>query len=228
MNNTVFTQQELEEMGTRTLDLLTEAIKNADTEQAKNLATQMYNEFSSMHHLYVDWTAGLMDYLYTNYGEDALYQALRKVIGASAEPMIGLWGMLDFRARVQVLATVLRGHLEPMKVEEDDEKACIFMQPCGSGQRLCERGGYKAPRNLTMIQKPHPMTWDRTDFPVYCTHSPVGEILSIELLGYPAIVAHPPEKVAREEACGYCIYKNPEDIPEELYTRVGKQKPSKE
>jgi hypothetical protein len=226
MATRVFSQEELKAMGARTLDALTKALEERDVEGARKLATQMYDEFSSMHHLYVDWIAGLMDYLYKNHGDEALYEALREVIGASMKPMVELWRMLDFRAQVQMLAMVLRGHLESMRVEEDDEKVCIIMQPCGSGQRLCEGGAYEAPRNLTMIQRPHPMTWNRKDFPIYCAHSPVGEILSIEALGYPAIVAHPPEKVGRGQSCAYCIYKNPNDIPEEVYTRVGKEKPA--
>ena len=221
--NRVFTQEELEEMGKRTVDLLTEAIEAGDKERAKKLASQMYREFSFMHDLYVDWTAGFMDYIYTNYGEDALYQALRKVIGASIGPMVDV-RKVDFRRRVQGLASVLRGHLEAMKVEEDDEKVCITMEPCGSGQRLVQRGAYGPPRNLSRIRKPHPMTWGMSDLPVYCTHSPVLEILAIEQLGYPANITFPSQKIA-EGPCRYCTYKNLEDIPEEVYTRVGKSKP---
>jgi hypothetical protein len=221
--NRVFTQEELDEMGRRTVDLLTEAIEAGDRERVRKLASRMYREFSSMHDLYVDWTAGFMDYIYANYGEDALYQALRKVVRASTGPMVDV-RKVDFRRRVQGLASALRGHLEAMKVEEDDEKVCITMEPCGSGQRLAQRGAYGPPRNLTRIQKPHAMTWGMTDFPVYCTHSPILEMLSIEQLGYPANVTFPAQKVA-EEPCKYCIYKNVEDTPEEVYIRVGKSKP---
>jgi len=223
MMNRVFSHEELEEMGKRTVDLLTEAIEAGDKERAKTLAKQMLSEFSIMHDLYIDWTAGFMDYIYANYGEDALYQALRKVVGVPLRPVVDA-NEVDFRRRVQVLASVLRGHLETLGVEEDDEKVCITMETCRSGQRLVQRGAYGPPRNLTRIQKPHVMTWGKSDFPVYCTHAPVLELLSIEQLGYPANVAFPAEKVA-EESCKYCIYKNVEDIPEEVYTRVGKQKP---
>ena len=222
--NRVFTDQELEEMGKRTVDLLTEAIEAGDKERAKTLAKQMLSEFSIMHDLYIDWTAGFMDYIYANYGEDALYQALRKVFSVLPGPLVDA-KKVDFRRRVQGVAFWLRGHLQPLKVAEDDEKVSMTMEPCGSGQRLVQKGAYGPPRNLTRIQKPHAMTWGRSDFPVYCTHCPVLEILAIEQLGYPASVAFPAEKVA-EESCKYCIYKNVEDIPEGVYTRVGKQKPT--
>jgi hypothetical protein len=221
--NRVFTQEELEEMGRRTVDLLTEAIEAGDKERAKKLAKRMYREASNIHDLYVEWTAGFMDYIYANYGDDALYQALRKVIGGPPRPM-GSAEKVDFRRRVQGLAFALRGHLQPVKVEEDDEKVCMTMEPCGSGQRLAQRGAYGPPRNLTRIQKPHLITWGMSDFPVYCTHAPVLEIVSIEQFGYPTRVICPAEKVA-EASCKYCVYKNIEDIPEEVYTRVGKSKP---
>lgn len=225
MMKKVFTAEELKEMGTRTVDLLTKAIEDGDKERAKSLANRMYRECASMHDLYVDWTAGFMDYIYKEYGDDTLYQALRKVIGAFLGPVVDV-RKVDFRVRVQRWAALLRGHLQPLKVEEDDEKVSITMEPCGSGQQLVQKGRYGPPYNLTMIQKPHPMTWGLTDFPVYCTHSPVLEILAIERLGYLAQVAVPPEKVGRDKSCTYCIYKKIEDTPEEFYARVGKQKPS--
>ena len=221
--NRVFTEEELEEMGKRTVDVLTEAIEAGDKERAKKLASRMYREFSSMHDLYVGWTARFMDYIYSNYGEDVLYEALRKVIGVSVKSMVDV-RQVDFRHRVQAVAASLRGHLQPMKVEEDDEKVCITMEPCGSGQRLMQRGVYGPPHNLARIPTAHAMTWGMSDFPVYCTHCPVLEILSIEQLGYLANVTFPSQKVA-EKPCKFCIYKNVEDVPEELYARVGKQKP---
>jgi len=234
MKKRVFSQDELDEMGTPTSDLLKRAVDAGEGERAKRLAERLHNEFLAMHDLYVDWVAGLMDYVCRNDGEDALYQALKGVIGTPgaaksdttkpSQPQTEVDEEASLRRRVRTLAFALRGHLFPIKVEEDDEKVCLTMEPCGSGQRLLERGAYEPPRSLTKIQKPHAMTWGLRDFPVYCTHAPILEILSIEALGYPATVAVPAEKVATK-ACTYCIYKNTGDIPEEYYTRVGKVKP---
>jgi hypothetical protein len=192
----------------------------------------MYDEFKIMHDLYLEWTAGLMDHIYKSGGEDALYQAFRQVVGAprgnkgtTLKPAETETDAKDaaFRRRVLAGIKLVRGHLQPLKVEEDDEKVCVTMEPCGSGQQLLERGDYGPPRNLTMIQKPHPITWGLSDFPVYCTHAPILEILSIEAVGYPTSVAIPAEKVATK-ACTYRIYKNPDAIPEEFFSRVGKSR----
>jgi len=224
MLNRVFTDQELKEMGTLTLDLLTEAIEAGDKDRAKNLAQRMYGETLQMHDMYVDWTAGFMDWIYKNCGDDALLQAEKKVFSDFMGKMPDM-RQIDFRLIVLGTVNSLRGHQQPLKIVEDDEKVCITMVPCGSGERLFRKGSYGPPCNLSMIHKPHTITGGKTDFPVYCTHEPVLELLVIEQLGYPIAVCYTPEKVAREGSCGFCIYKDFKDIPEEVWTRVGKEKP---
>jgi hypothetical protein len=224
MKNRVFTDQELKEMGTRTLDLLTEAIESGDKDKAKQLAERMYQETLKMHDMYVDWTASFMDWIYKNYGDDALLQAEKKVFKDFIGKLPDL-RKVPFRLRAQGTVNSLRGHQQPLKIVEDDEKICITMEPCGSGELLVQRGRYGPPCNLSMIQKPHIITGGKTDFPVYCTHEPVLELIAIEMFGYPITVCFPPEKVAREGGCRFCIYKNFNDIPEEFWTKVGKQKP---
>ncbi|MFA4837168.1 MAG: hypothetical protein WC749_14015 [Dehalococcoidia bacterium] len=225
MADRFFTEEELKEMGARTLDLLTEAIESGDSGKAKSLANRMHKESEFMHDLYMNWIADLMSYIHTNLGTDSTYQAVRKICNTAQGELIDV-RKIDFKLRVKGLLHALRGHLQPIKIEEDDEKVCLTMEPCGSGQRLVQQGAYDPPRNCTMIAQPHPMTYGLTDVPIYCTHEPVLEILAIEKLGYPAVVAVPAEKMGRA-ACKFCIYKNVEDIPEEFYTRLGKQKPKR-
>ncbi len=100
------------------------------------------------------------------------------------------------------------------------------MKHCGSGQDLLERGSYGPPRNFTMIKKPHAMTYNMTDFPIYCTHAPMIERLWMEKYGAPCYVVYPAEKMA-SEGCWYCVYKDPKKIPEAVYERVGLKKPKK-
>ena len=235
MANRVFTDEELCEMGTSTVTLLTEAIEQGEKSKATELVNRLYKEFEFMHDLYVDWTAAFMDHIYCSQGADALHDVLRKVIGipprASNSDQQANHKSQDsiavFRNQVNYLASVLRGHLQSIRIEEDDEKVCMVMEPCGSGQRLMECGSYRPPRNLTMIQEPHIITWGMKNFPIYCTHAPMLEILSIEQLGYPTTVIFPANEVATE-SCRYCVYKNKDDIPNEVYERIGKKKPNTE
>jgi len=71
----IFTDKELEEMGTRTLDLVLEAIEAGDKERAKNLAERMYKEFNFLHDGYMFWVTGLLTHIYKNYGIDAVEKA---------------------------------------------------------------------------------------------------------------------------------------------------------
>jgi len=220
----VFTEEELKDMEGRTLDRLLEAIEGEGAPKAGKLAKRMYAEFLSQHDVYLSMAAGFINWIYVNHGAEALYQALKETMDPGLEGLLRSYEKADFKRRVQMMAMGLRGHLQPITVEEDDEKVCIKMHPCGSGQRLLESGAYGPPRNLTLVNKPHLLTYGTTDFPVYCTHAPIMELASIALLGYPIFVILPADKMARE-SCRYCFYKDPGDIPEEIYKRVGKEKP---
>ena len=224
-NNRVFTDAELEEMGKRTVDLICEAVDAGDKERAKKLSHRMYREFQSMHDLYRDWSTGLMSYIYDNYGDEVLYEATRRGCSVWYKPMVDLYEKTeDFRRKALMFAMGLRGHLQPMKVEEDDEKVCITMIPCGSGERLFKEGGYGPPKNLSIVKKPQPLTYGKPNCPIYCAHEPMLEILPIEWTGYPVWVCFTPDEFTTG-GCRFCIYKDPKAIPEEVYTRIGKKKP---
>lgn len=223
--NRVFTDEELKEMGTRTLDLVFEAIDAGDKDRAKELSNRMYQEFQHLHDGYMFWVSGLLTHIYRRYGIDALEQAEREAHGIEAKAVFKPPEKTDVRSLVENLAQGLRGHLQPITVEEDDEKVSLTMKPCGSGQRIFEKGGYDAAINLATVEEPCAITWGRTHFPIYCVHCPLFEMLSIERIGHPSPVMIPPEKVGAEY-CHFCIYKDPDTIPEEFYTRVGKKKPS--
>jgi hypothetical protein len=98
------------------------------------------------------------------------------------------------------------------------------MKPCGSGQRIVEKGGYEPSINLATVNEPRAITWGKAPCPVYCVHCPVLEILSIERIGYPILVHSLPWEVGRE-LCHFLICKDPRNIPEEYYTRVKMKNP---
>ena len=79
--NRVFTDEELKEMGTRTLDLVIEAIDSGNKDKAKELCHRMYQEFQFLHDAYMFWVSGLLTHIYHRYGIDALEQAEREAHG---------------------------------------------------------------------------------------------------------------------------------------------------
>ena len=221
----IFTDEELKEMGARTLDLVMEAIDTGDKEKAKKLAARMYREFNYLHDGYMFWVTGLQSYIYRNYGLDAVEAAEREAHTIEARVVFKPPEKTDFRSRVEHFVNGLRGHLQPIKIVEDDEKVSVTMQPCGSGERIIQKGGYEPEAGLATVKEPHCITWGMKDFPIYCVHCPVMEMLDIENTGNFGFV-HFVKQPIHNESCQFVFYKNPADIPEELYTRIGKKKPS--
>ncbi len=219
----VFTDEELKAMGRRTLDVLRETIDRGDKEKAKDLATRMYEEFNFLHDGYMFWVSGLLTHIYENYGIDAVEKAERHAHTIEGETVFKPPEKTDLRSRVEHTAKAMRGHLQPLTIEEDDEKILITMKPCGSGERIIEKGGYEA--GLARVKDPHPITWGMKDFPIYCVHCPVMEMLEMESTGNFGAV-HIVSEPIYQGACQFVFYKNPTDIPESFYSRLGKKRPA--
>jgi hypothetical protein len=221
----LFTDRELNEMGTRTLDLVIAAIDAGNKEKAKDLAKRMYREFNYLHDGYMFWVTGLLTYIYKNYGIDAVEKAEREAHTTEAKVVFKPSEKTDLRSRVEHLVGGMRGHLQPIIVKEDDEKISVTMTPCGSGERIIQKGGYQPEAGLARVKEAHRITWGMKDFPIYCVHSPVMEMLDIENTG-DFVAAHIVHEPLCEEHCHFTFYKNPKDIPEKLYQRIGKKKPA--
>ncbi len=220
----IFTEQELKEMGIRTLDLVLEAIDTGNKEKAKELAERMYREFNHLHDGYMFWVSGLLTHLYKKYGIDAVEEAEREAHTIEAKVVFKPPEKTDIRSLVEHLASGLRGHLQPITIQEDDEKISLTMQPCGSGERIIQKGGYSPEVGLARIKDPHRITWGMKDFPIYCVHCPVMEMLQMENTGHFGAVHIVSEPISHG-SCQFVFYKNPANIPEVFYTRIGKKKP---
>ena len=225
MKKREFTDQELKEMGQLTLDLIKQAIESGELKKAQGLSKRMYQEFMFMHDLYRDWLTALMTYIYEKYGEDALHESMEKAVATYLKGSIELHQKAGFRKRVEMLIAGVRGHGQPFDVTEDDEKITVKGVHC-TGELLLKSGKYGPPCNFKMIQKPHTLTFQTTDFPVYCCHAPIQEQLAIDLIGEPVYVSNPSDKMA-QEPCQCCIYKDAKNVPAGVYERVGRKKPVK-
>ncbi|MFC1840045.1 hypothetical protein ACFL1N_10720 [Thermodesulfobacteriota bacterium] len=223
-NDKVFTDEELKEMGIPTLDLVKEAIDSGDKERAKELANRLKSEFNHLHDGYMVWVTGLLSYIYRNYGIDAVEEAEKEAHGIEGRTVFKPSGKTDLRSRVEEMAGALRGHMQPVVIKEDEEKITLTMKPCGSGERLIQMGGYEPEFGLLKVKDPHPATWGMKDFPLYCVHCPVMEMLSIENSGDIGVV-HLVSEPKKMGECHFALYKNPDDIPEEYYKRIGRKKP---
>jgi hypothetical protein len=222
-NDRLFTDEELKTLGTRTLDLVLEAIEKGDKDTAKDLAKRMYEEFNYLHDGYMVWVTGLLTYIYDNYGIDEVEKAERLAHTIEGKTVFLPPKETDLRSQVINAAKAFRGHLQPITIEEDDEKIVVTMKPCGSGERIIQKGGYEA--GLAKVKEPHRATWGMKDFPVYCVHCPVMEMLTIENTGDFGSV-HMVYEPMKMGFCHFAFYKNKADIPQEFYDRLGKKRPA--
>ncbi len=221
--NRLFSDEELQQMGRRTLDLAQEAIQKGDKEKAKEFVNRMYEEFNFLHDGYMFWISGLLTHIYHNYGIDAVEKAEREAHAIEGRTVFKPPKETDLRSRIKYMSKVLRGHLQPLTIEEDDEKIVVTMKPCGSGERIMEKGGYEA--GLATVKDPHRITWGMKDFPIYCVHCPVMEMLDLENTGdFQAV--HLVSEPMHRGSCHFAFYKDPAKIPAKYYERLGKEKPA--
>lgn len=227
MSERFFGDDELREMGKRTVDRLTEAIDAGDDERAKKLARRMYNEFLGMHDLYRNWITATLSEIGERYGDEALDEIMVEGVRAWWDPIMDKLPSApeELPAKIRMFAAGLHGHLQPLEITEDDEKVDIKLCPCGSGGRLIGEGQYEGEDAFLKIADGQPMTYGRNDYPVYCAHEYAMERVDIENRGTPFVVVEPAEKLGRDY-CTLRIYKDPENIPLHYYERIGKRKPT--
>jgi len=220
----IFSDQEIKELEGRTLDKALEAIDKGDKEKAKKLAIQAQKEYNHLHDGYFTWASGLLTYIYSHWGVDEVEKAERFAHGVEAKVVFKPPEKKDLRSLVEHMSKMVQGHMQPVTIEEEDDKFIITMHPCGSGQRLIKMGGYEA--GLAKIKEPHNITWQHKDFPIYCVHCPVMELLAIDKSGGYLGVVRDESYPIESGLCKFVLYKNPDDIPEKYYKRIGKKKPA--
>jgi hypothetical protein len=229
-------QDDLEDLGRPTPDLIVEAIDQGRLEEAKALTRYILSESKALHDLYCDWTWDILTKTAALQGEEAVYRLCR----ATQETWMlkRTWKALvkmPVEERVQVNAEIMRSHRcgpkqdGTLEIIEDANRISIKMDPCGSGGRM-RRGDpvdgtpsrLGPPYNFGVTQKAYPWSWGRKGVPYYCIHCAVNEILPTEWGGYPLWVTGYSDDAS--EPCYWHFYKSPELIPEANFERLGFKK----
>lgn len=232
----LFSDDELEEMGRRTLDRLLDRVAAEDLPGAEAAARRMFNEFESMHRLYRRWVTATLTFIVERYGEDVLREAMQAGVDAWWTPNLEkiVEGSDDIAQAIRWFASGLRGHLVGLDVEEDDEKVTIQMTPCGSGGRLLEEGAYDGEDSFASLPPSPQLTYGLPDCPVYCAHQPLMELLAVQRYGSPFVVIEPAaycttrgERSIRggDAHCAFVIYKEPAAVPDRYFQRLGITRP---
>lgn len=191
-----------------------QALQRPDDTEALRLADQLHDEALRYHDRGMARVQALLSWIGRRYDTDALEEAYVEAMAAD------LLGDAGFRERAEALMHFTRVHLQPFELVEDDAKLTFLCSVCPSGGRLL-REGHGDP---LMVRGPRWLTWGREQLPVYCCHEPIMERASIQKTGVPLFIVDPSEALG-ETPCKTYLYKNPADIPERFYTRLGLEKP---
>jgi len=212
------------EIETPTPDLIAEAIDAGDGARAKKLLHFMVTDWERNKNYSINWIAQLLSFIGRRLGEPAVEEALRDLGDRFVRPRREAMSPPHARKRMEGIARAMKANGADVELNEDDEKFELSFR-CGSGGMLIDSGAYSDPKNYLTLRERGPVTFDRDELPVYCAHCSVNnEIQPIEWEGAPNTVQYPPTKAG--ERCVQHVYKDAGSIPEDVFARVSKRKPS--
>jgi hypothetical protein len=225
----VIRKEGIEELGIGTVRQINEAIDAGRLAEAKQLVDYFRTEMLVVHDIYAQYVQDILAFIARTYGEDQVEAAFRGALGTWFKERYEAYNKMTLAERVQLTAEGMRCHLDgpermgDFELIEEDKRFVFKWDPCGSGGALRRRAAATG-REVESAREAHDWTWGKKGVCLYCSHcSMVNEILPIENFGYPNRITEYPEKAG--DPCTWYIYKDPDDIPEEYYTRVGKKKP---
>jgi len=239
----VIRQDPWEEQGIPTLTRIKETIDSGQKDLAKELVDYMWrHETMRLHDLFQHWIWGSLTYIGERLGEEEVYNAIKK----QAEtwwmtPIMEKMADLPVEELAMNRCEAMRCHPNgpgewgDFEVTEEEDRYVLTFRPCGTGGRMrtyCEIGNLpprtEPPFNFGVTKKEYPWSWGKAGVPYYCCHCCINnEIVPIEQIGYPLRVNDYRDEPT-DGSCAWLFYKDPELIPEEYFTRVGKVKdPSK-
>jgi hypothetical protein len=199
----------------------------------------------------VDHTYGLMSEIVKRLGEESIGAMWDKVLLPLFTWRYEKFDIDKFaweeglETLMLVACEAMRGHLVgpertgDFELIETEDRYILRFDPCGSGGRTI-RGDWiegtparmEPPYNWTVSQEEH--TWNHNTKGVchYCTHCiRLMEELPMDRFGYPVRVIDPPtypdtnaDPNVRQK-CQWQMFKDPTQVPEEYYERLGRKRP---
>lgn len=202
----------------------------------------------------VDWCSGVMNEVVVRLGEQELPEMYDRLIGPlfnwrydKFDVSTADWNTESLPTLLYVALEAMRAYLSaaqrdgaPLELIEYDDRWELRFDPCGSGGRSI-RGDWventpsrmEPPYNLKVTQDAYDWTDGKKGICVYCNHCQVVmEHMPMDKFGYPVRVVEPPiyPDNARDNSrqkCKWTMYKDPTTVPEEIYKRCGREKPTK-
>lgn len=207
-------QDDLSELAIPTWTLVREAIQTGRIHDAFELIEYGCSESKTMHDSCISIINDCLTYI-ASFGEEEVNKFFRK----RYFPLMSEWikNTPGVDESLQIFTEYQRSHFGNFDVTEESDRYILRYDPCGSGGRL------RRIKNVATTKKAYPWSWGKSNVPYYCTHCCVGaEIVPTELRGFPLRITLIATMV--EDPCIHLLYKKPELIPEEYFTRIGMTK----
>ncbi len=205
------------------------AIEAGDAAGALDQLTRAECQARQLKEYSIRWIAELLTWIGETEGEAAVEKALRRFgdrnLAERAAPENDWWSV-PAEVRAKVVARAMLANGADVELHEDDEKIVMSFR-CGSGGWLIDSGAYEGDDALLTLTEAGPRTFGRDSMWVYCAHCSVNnEMQSVENTGRLTSVEFPPRQPG--EPCVQHVYRRPEDVPEEIYLRIGTRKPERD
>ena len=207
------------------------AIEEGDPEKASAGVERYARQARARHDLLAKYTWAYPGVVTEQHGQRVTEEGIRRSLELCGwyDDLWDLVARLDPEALAAVMAEELRAHHSgpdrdgSVRIEEDADRFRLIFEPCGSGQAMRQDADRDSASGFGVLLEPSPSTWGRAgEVPSYCAHCAVGEIASIERMGYPAWVTEFDPDASHP--CGWTVFKDPDAIPEEYFRRLGSVK----
>ncbi len=214
------------------------AIRSRDAAGVRDALTTLRSAQMAVHDAQVDWAWGMLTVLQQALGEARMEDVFRVTQREWLNARYDQVRDMSPRELFELTIEGMRGHYcgsgrsGEIDVIEDDEKWTMSFDPCGTGGRT-RRGDpargqvprTEPPFEFAMVEGAYDWTWGRKGVCLYCAHcAVVNEILPIEQLGAPMRVTEYPQDAG--QPCRWIVYKSPDLVPDSVFERVGKRRPS--
>jgi hypothetical protein len=202
--------------------------------------------WQAIHDRAVDRVAGLIDIAVRLVGESSLgelwdflmadwYDVHARRYGLKSQP----WSVSAHQLMVAIVdgfhahltGTGRQGDIE---ILDEPDRVGFRFAPCGSGGRSLDgriSDGVPraaAPYGFAVTTQPHDWAWNTVGICSYCVHCcQLNEVMPIDRLGYPTRVIDAPTWTpdTPQTSCTWWVYRDPADIPDTVYHRVGRTPP---
>ncbi len=223
----LFDADELENLRFQAYALAVKAIDAGDYARARRHLILSKTEWYLGHHFGRDLITAQTGWILENHGVEHCWEAVDQCYNLpTMGAVLGQVDVMPYRDQVQWLSTLFHQHGMKYTWYEDEGRIALDAAPCGSGGRLIDEGAYEGPKHLPLVHGPSVESFGLDEMPVYCMHCPGTNKYVLEHGRPHFLLVEPGIKDGKITGhCRFNIFKSEDAIPQEVYDRVGVQRP---